>query len=1285
MAAGRHMDGSVSEFFERTILCNSLVWSCALTGKSSLTYLEAVESERRARQSLQSISPALLLPLLHLVAASRRCRLAELCEDVYGFAKDRYFPGETVDVTERSGVRHVCEVVEVFPPHSNGKGSAGNGHSTPEGGDIIIISDSEDDPSGQISSGQSKGPLNPSLFWYSVKRLKEVSSQLLVVKANQISRKKNTLSRERLKLLFKQHCEPQGGAIVLKTSTVLKYGLADKTFSQFFPDEPNFPFSPAPKGRGSLPGTGSHGKLAEKRRLEEMMAAMQEQNRLKKEQELLEARRREKEELRRRFEEERQRRREEKERMKLEKEREREKLKEEKKRYAERQKLWNKPREDMECEDLKELPVPVQVSTRLPSPVFGEALMVVEFLRVFGDLFHLQDEFPDGVSLEVLEEALVGRDPEGPLCELLFFFLSAILQALAEEQEEVAREQRTDDLSEVLDDDADHTHSAISAVALLAAAWPQLHQGCSLKQLDLDSCTLSEILRLHILASGADCNHGNAKLRYQKQGGFLSTDDPCVELRLAQPALLKKLASTAVYDLSPGEKLCVLQALCGKLLVLMSTRQLIEDSAEEQRAARQELREIRAEQHRREREEAAFRVRQRKEEKLREQEQRLKEKEERIREEEERSNGTSVQDEDANSKMKGQLNQKERLQPAEPAPYVFALSAEKLEEEQSLIRDLQECIQSAAARTSIIPLGRDRLYRRYWLFPSPAYVSGPPIKRPNQWAFYSSMEEVERLLEALNPRGNRESGLREALLQERERLQLLLDSSAASMLTCPGDGGQAPPAESYLETRLRDLLLDMEDRIYQGTLGHLKVPEREAWRSAMEVGNYELLVLDGREAGGVEQTEAPPPRARDRLQGLRAEGGGGSGSGTPQGVSSTVRSLALALGQVEQGIERKFLKAPLGEEEKKDLKPMKKSKKKDDEQASDDGSEGRVVKTVLERWRESLLASSSLSQLFVHLSTLERSVMWSRSLLNTRCKICRRKGDSDSMLLCDGCDRGHHTHCLRPRLKSVPAGDWFCPGCRPKQRAGLFSAHKHTSSQSDDEDDEDELVVSRIKLPLRSKPAPAPSDTPSPRASSAPSAKSSAASRSSGKKAPPSSSRAAVGPKTSKTQNGVTPPPSHVRKRPLAAEMTPPPKPFLPVLTPSSSSSSSSRRSSGRNHGVHELSACERLTVELVRHEDSWPFIKLVSRTQIPDYYEVIQRPIALSTIREKVNNCEYKTSGQYIKDVDLMFSNCLQYNPRHTNEAKAGVRLQNFFHSELAKLGLSLPRDTPPPKRTRI
>lgn len=56
-----------------------------------------------------------------------------------------------------------------------------------------------------------------------------------------------------------------------------------------------------------------------------------------------------------------------------------------------------------------------------------------------------------------------------------------------------------------------------------------------------------------------------------------------------------------------GEKLKILQALVGKLLTLASTRELIEECVEEQRSARQDLREIRAEQHRRQREEAALR------------------------------------------------------------------------------------------------------------------------------------------------------------------------------------------------------------------------------------------------------------------------------------------------------------------------------------------------------------------------------------------------------------------------------------------------------------------------------------------------------------------------------------------------------------------------------------------------------------------------------------------------------------------------------------------------------
>ena len=51
------------------------------------------------------------------------------------------------------------------------------------------------------------------------------------------------------------------------------------------------------------------------------------------------------------------------------------------------------------CWFYQDLPSPVPVKTRLPAELFGDALMVLEFLRAFGEAFGLKDEFPDGVSL----------------------------------------------------------------------------------------------------------------------------------------------------------------------------------------------------------------------------------------------------------------------------------------------------------------------------------------------------------------------------------------------------------------------------------------------------------------------------------------------------------------------------------------------------------------------------------------------------------------------------------------------------------------------------------------------------------------------------------------------------------------------------------------------------------------------------------------------------------------------------------------------------------------------
>ena len=87
------------KFFERIILCNSLVWSCSITGRSGLTYQEAEESEEKALKQLASFPAYLQKPILYLASKTQRSRIADLNDDVFGFAKDRFFIGEILDVT----------------------------------------------------------------------------------------------------------------------------------------------------------------------------------------------------------------------------------------------------------------------------------------------------------------------------------------------------------------------------------------------------------------------------------------------------------------------------------------------------------------------------------------------------------------------------------------------------------------------------------------------------------------------------------------------------------------------------------------------------------------------------------------------------------------------------------------------------------------------------------------------------------------------------------------------------------------------------------------------------------------------------------------------------------------------------------------------------------------------------------------------------------------------------------------------------------------------------------
>ncbi|XP_032878038.1 remodeling and spacing factor 1 [Amblyraja radiata] len=48
------------------------------------------------------------------------------------------------------------------------------------------------------------------------------------------------------------------------------------------------------------------------------------------------------------------------------------------------------------------------------------------------------------------------------------------------------------------------------------------------------------------------------------------------------------------------------------------------------------------------------------------------------------------------------------------------------------------------------------------------------------------------------------------------------------------------------------------------------------------------------------------------------------------------------------------------------------------------------------------------------------------------CKKCGLSNHPELILLCDFCDSGYHTACLRPPLMTIPDGEWFCPPCQHK-------------------------------------------------------------------------------------------------------------------------------------------------------------------------------------------------------------------------------------------------------------
>lgn len=68
---------------------------------------------------MESVPPSLHLPILHLVTLTRRTSFKDLLDDIYTFAKDRFFIGEEVTVMTESCEKRAAIIIRVFVSNPN--------------------------------------------------------------------------------------------------------------------------------------------------------------------------------------------------------------------------------------------------------------------------------------------------------------------------------------------------------------------------------------------------------------------------------------------------------------------------------------------------------------------------------------------------------------------------------------------------------------------------------------------------------------------------------------------------------------------------------------------------------------------------------------------------------------------------------------------------------------------------------------------------------------------------------------------------------------------------------------------------------------------------------------------------------------------------------------------------------------------------------------------------------------------------------------------------------------
>ncbi|XP_018304442.1 bromodomain adjacent to zinc finger domain protein 2B isoform X19 [Mycetomoellerius zeteki] len=373
---------------------------------------------------------------------------------------------------------------------------------------------------------------------------------------------------------------------------------------------------------------------------------------------------------------------------------------------------------------------------------------------------------------------------------------------------------------------------------------------------------------------------------------------------------------------------------------------------------------------------------------------------------------------------------------------------------------------------------------------------------------------------------------------------------------------------------------------------------------------------------------------------------------------SAVEQARQRLLSLEAAIERRYLKPPLGVCTGDPNLAALKAEQAAAANANSNNSEQNnqtpappeeTTPRGLNTWREATARAHTSAQLAMALYMLEASIAWDKSIMKANCQFCHSGDNEDKLLLCDGCDRGYHTYCFRPKMENIPDGDWYCHECMNKatgernclvcgKRAGKNLVLCELCPRAYHTDCHNPVMpkMPRGKWYCSNCHSKQPKKRNSSRRSHT---------KGGGTRESESSDHPPASPTPSTASN------THVED---VSSSEPP----TPTASP---------RKEGNNRTLtkkqqRELAPCKILLEQLEQHDEAWPFLLPVNTKQFPTYKKIIKTPMDLSTIKKKLQDSAYKSRDEFCADVRQMFINCEVFNEDDSPVGKAGHGMRSFF-----------------------